>query len=134
MDTRRLKSNYYKIARAVSNWAGQPSTFLLAVSTVLVWLAIGPIFQFSVTYQLIINTITTIVTFLMVFAIQNTQNRDTHALHMKLDELIRVTKGARKTLINIEGTTREIAQDVEEIADDVEEIQQQVAEDEEQSK
>jgi len=80
---------------------------LPAVVVVLVWAVTGPLFQFSDTWQLVINTGTTIVTFLMVFLIQNTQNRDTEALQLKIDELIRVTQEARNRLINLEDLTEE---------------------------
>lgn len=130
MDKKKLMYSYYRTARTISNYVGKPTTFVIAVSIIIAWFVAGPLFGFSNTYQLIINTFTTIVTFLIVFLIQNTQNRDTHALHMKLDELIRVTKGARKTLINIEGMAEDIAEDLEEIAEDVVDIQQQVAEEE----
>jgi low affinity Fe/Cu permease len=82
--------------------SGKPVTFLLAVITVFVWAVTGPYFQYSDTWQLVINTGTTIVTFLMVFLIQNTQNRDTLALHVKLDELIVAMKGARNELVAVE--------------------------------
>jgi low affinity Fe/Cu permease len=89
----------------VSNWvakhAGRPETFLIACATVVVWLATGPVFDFNETWQLVINTATTIVTFLMVFVIQDSQNRDATALHLKLDELIRATDAAQNDLIDL---------------------------------
>ena len=89
-------------AQRTAIWAGRPATFFLAVSVVLIWGITGPIFGFSDTWQLVINTGTTIVTFLMVFLIQNSQNRDTVALHLKLDELLRSIKSARNDIINLE--------------------------------
>src|SRR5205823_10610772 len=86
----------------VERQVGRSSTFLLAIAVVVLWAAFGPIFGWSDTWQLVINTATTIVTFLMVFVIQNTQTRDTQAMQLKLDELIRVNEMARNSLINLE--------------------------------
>ncbi len=93
---------FHKISTKVSDRTGKPSTFLLAVLIIVVWGLTGPLFGYSDTWQLVINTGTTIVTFLMVFLIQNTQNRDSKALHLKLDELIYATSKAKNKYISAE--------------------------------
>ena len=93
---------FRKFAHTVSQIVGTSWIFILAVTVVVVWAITGPMFHFSDTWQLVINTGTTIVTFLMVFLIQNTQNRDARAIHLKLDELIKGVKGARTGFVNLE--------------------------------
>jgi len=97
------KSSWFSdFAKKTARAAGHPIVFALAEGIVVLWLITGPLFGFSDTWQLIINTGTTIVTFLMVFLIQNTQNRDSEAMHIKLDELIRAVDGAHNGLLNLE--------------------------------
>lgn len=93
---------FHKFASIISFLAGSPWVFIGALIVITTWLLTGPLFNFSDTWQLMINTSTTIVTFLMVFLIQNTQNRDAKAIHLKLDELLRGVKGARTGLVNLE--------------------------------
>jgi len=101
-------------ARRSSRMLGSAWAFAAAVLVILVWLLTGPIFHFSDTWQLIINTATTVITFLMVFLIQNTQNRDAKAVHLKLDELIRAIKDARNELVDLEELSDEELQKLEE--------------------
>ncbi len=103
----RISTAFDRAAQWTARQCGRAHTFAIAVVVVLVWAITGPLFQFSDTWQLVINTGTTIVTFLMVFLIQNTQNRDTEALQLKIDELIRVTEQARNRLITLEDLTEE---------------------------
>lgn len=97
-----MKDLFRKAANHISIWTGTATVFIGAMAIVIIWATTGPIFHFSDTWQLVINTGTTIITFLMVFLIQNTQNRDGKAVQLKLDELIRATKGARNQYVGLE--------------------------------
>lgn len=101
-----MKDTFRRVANKVSNWTGSASAFLLALGIVVIWAVTGPSFNYSSTWQLVINTGTTIITFLMVFLIQNTQNRDGKAMQLKLDELIRATT-ARDAFVDVEELTDE---------------------------
>src|SRR5258705_7265320 len=101
-EPRKDQGGFRKFARSSARWTGRPAAFSLAVSFIAIWLVTGPIFHFSDTWQLVINTATTIVTFLMVFLIQNTQNRDSEAVQLKLDELLRATPGCHNAALDIE--------------------------------
>ena len=110
---------FRRFAHVTATAVGSPWAFLAAVAVIAAWALTGPIFGFSDTWQLVINTGTTIVTFLMVFLIQSTQSRDTRALHLKLDELIRVNTAARNSLVNIEETSEAEIQEMKETFDEV---------------
>ena len=101
------RTRFTRMAKWTAHATGRPVTFILACATIVVWVVTGPIFQFSDTWQLVINTGTTIVTFLMVFLIQNTQNRDSEAVHLKLDELIRAVDAAENSLLDLEELDQE---------------------------
>jgi low affinity Fe/Cu permease len=101
---------FRKFAHTASEVVGSSGTFIVALAAIVAWVMLGPYFHYSDTWQLVINTATTIVTFLMVFLIQNTQNRDAKAIHLKLDELIRSVEGARNYLVDLENLSdRELA-------------------------
>jgi low affinity Fe/Cu permease len=105
MESGMLDRTFTAVAARIAAWAGQPAAFVLAFGVIIVWGVTGPMFGYSDTWQLVINTGTTIVTFLMVFLIQNAQNRDAAAIQAKLDELIRAVAGARNEYIGIEHLT-----------------------------
>lgn len=112
MEQSALDKIFAAMSHRVASWAGQPQAFILALATILVWLVTGPIFDYSDTWQLVINTGTTIITFLMVFLIQNAQNRDGSAIQAKLDELIRAIDTARNDFIGIEHLTETQLQEI----------------------
>jgi low affinity Fe/Cu permease len=121
---RRPKSRLWftRFAKLASRATGQPATFMIAVTIIALWAITGPIFHFSDTWQLVINTSTTIVTFLMVFLIQNTQNRDAEVMQIKLDELIRAIESAHNALLDLEELSDEeidlVRTDYEKLAQD----------------
>lgn len=134
-----MKDFFRKFSHQTSEIVGSPGAFIVALSLLLIWALTGPVFHFSDTWQLVINTATTIITFLMVFLIQNTQNRDARALHLKLDELIRSIKGARNMMVDLEELSddelerlqtqfRRISQKSSQISSDIEEVSEGIKE------
>jgi low affinity Fe/Cu permease len=105
--------SFSEIARRAASGLGTPTAFMVACATIVLWALAGPVFGYTDTWQLIINTGTTIVTFLMVFLVQNTQNRDARALHLKMDELLRSVKDARNRLIDLENCSDEELDNIE---------------------
>jgi low affinity Fe/Cu permease len=114
MKMNRFRHWFAVFAKMTERVTGNPLTFVTAVALIVVWAISGPMFGYSDTWQLVINTGTTIVTFLMVFLIQNTQNRDAKAMHLKLDEMIRALKGARNQLVDLEDLSDEELKKLEE--------------------
>ena len=102
-----MRETFRTFAARVSDRVGSPAAFIIGLGLIVAWAVTGPLFHYSDTWQLVVNTATTIVTFLMVFLIQNTQNRDARALHLKLDELLRAVKGARTAMVALETSTDE---------------------------
>jgi len=113
-NSRPAITGFRLIASKVACWAGTQWAFILAVAFIGVWLACGPYFNYSNTWQLVVNTATTVITFLMVFLIQSTQNRDSKAIHLKLDELIRAEQKARNSLIDLEHRSDQELENLEE--------------------
>lgn len=110
---RKVANAFHLFAKKTAEVVGTPAAFMAAVVLILVWMFSGPLFRFSDTWQLVINTATTIVTFLMVFLIQNTQNRDSRTLHLKLDELIKAARGASNTLLDLDKLSDEQLKELE---------------------
>jgi len=119
---RSFADGFQVFATRSSHWVGSKWAFALAVATIVVWAVMGPYFHYSDTWQLVVNTATTVVTFLIVFLIQNTQNRDARAIHLKLDEIIRAIRAANNGMINIEALSDE---ELQVLSDQFEKIRSQ---------
>jgi low affinity Fe/Cu permease len=119
MNAIKSRSKFTRFAKWTSRITGRPVAFVVCVAIIVIWATTGPIFKFSDTWQLVINTGTTIITFLMVFLIQNTQNRDSEAIHLKLDELIRANRGAHNALLDMEELEEE---DLDHLREDYQEL------------
>ncbi|HEY2993620.1 MAG TPA: low affinity iron permease family protein [Methylomirabilota bacterium] len=100
-----MREAFRRFATRTSEWVGRPAAFVIGLTLIVLWGLTGPLFGYSDSWQLVINTATTIITFLMVFLIQNTQNRDARTIHLKLDELLRGVKGARTAMVALESST-----------------------------
>jgi low affinity Fe/Cu permease len=118
-----MRDVFHRFAYTVADAVGRPPAFLIGVAVIAVWAITGPLFHFSDTWQLVINTGTTIITFLMVFLIQNTQNRDARTMQLKLDELLRAVKDARTKLVDLEDAPDEV---VEEFRKEFSELRKEV--------
>jgi low affinity Fe/Cu permease len=118
-----IRGKFHLCAHWMAEAVGSPWAFIIATLVIIVWAATGPLFHFSDTWQLVVNTGTTVVTFLIVFLIQNTQNRDTKAVHLKLDELLRGVEGARTSLVNLENLSDE---ELEELQKEFEQLNQRL--------
>jgi low affinity Fe/Cu permease len=114
-----MRDAFRSFSSRTAEWVGTPGAFVTGVGLIVVWGLTGPLFGYSDTWQLVVNTATTIVTFLMVFLIQNTQNRDARAIHLKLDELLRGVKGARTAMVALENATDE---ELAELQDEFEQL------------
>lgn len=108
-----LNDRFAKFSRSCASMLGSPLLFVVNCLLIIVWLVAGPVFHYSDTWQLLVNTVTTVLTYLAVFILQNTQNRDSRAMHFKLDELIRSMKGARNSFVNLEELSDEELQKLE---------------------
>ncbi|HVZ24259.1 MAG TPA: low affinity iron permease family protein [Vicinamibacterales bacterium] len=113
------RSRFTAFAKYVAHWSGRPIAFVLASLTIIVWALTGPVFGFSDTWQLVINTGTTVITFLMVFLIQNTQNRDSEAIQVKLDEIIRSIGNARNELLDLEELEEDDLDEIKRVYEDM---------------
>jgi low affinity Fe/Cu permease len=102
-----MKAIFRSVAQTAAEWMASPAMFLAAIAVIVVWLAVGPMYGYSYTWQLVVNTGTSVITFLMVFLLQNTQSRDTRAIQLKLDELLRSIKSARNELVRLEDLSDE---------------------------
>jgi len=102
-----MRETFRRFAHRTAEWAGTPTAFVLGLALIVLWALTGPLFGYSDTWQLIVNTGTTIITFLLVLLVQNTQNRDARAIHLKLDELLRGLKGARTAMVALENASDE---------------------------
>jgi low affinity Fe/Cu permease len=102
-----MRALFRAVAQRVAEWMASPAMFLAAIGTIVAWLAVGPMYGYSDTWQLVVNTGTSVITFLMVFLLQNTQSRDTRAIQLKLDELLRSVKSARNELVRLEDLSDE---------------------------